>query len=470
MSQTVGSRALFGAALAVPVLALIFAAYFASAEMAPTITTVIRNASNATTTSAAFGTIVHADVHVSSTTAPVATSTVDFFVYPNQTCSGDASIQNNVALVGGLATSATSTVSVDGISYKVHYDGESGVHAAADGVCTSVVATGPNTSIRTTLSTTSVAVLSSVFDTAILSGHTLHASGTVAYTVYSNSGCSLNARSAGVKTVSEGGVPNSDSLLFNTPGTFYWQAVYSGDSLNASATSTCTSEILNVFATSTLHGRITVDKVTEPAGDATSFHFVTDGTGYADFDLTASSSPNTQELAVGTYRIHEQKISGWKTTAASCSKNGAATTTYSVGSNISLGSGDSIFCTFTNTKSSSTPPKDDRCDKDDNDHDGDDGDDDGDNDCDKCNGNNGNHNGWYKKWKGFPFEDGSVKKFIKSLPASSNVNIHVNDNDNDEDDEDDDDDDDDTKKVKSSGSNNDRTNVDQRIRNRGNDD
>ncbi|MBI5456951.1 hypothetical protein HY969_04420 [Candidatus Kaiserbacteria bacterium] len=443
MSKTLSTHTVYGIAVAASVLALLFAAYLASAETAPTITTVVRNTNNATTTSAAFGSVVHADVLVSSTTAPVATSTVDFFVYSNQTCSGNPSVQNNVALEGGRATSATSTVSVDGISYKVHYDGESGVHSAADGECTAVVVTGPNTRIQTTLSTTSVAVLSSVFDTAVLSGHTLHASGTVAYTVYSNSGCSANPRSAGVKTVSEGAIPNSDSLAFNSPGAFYWQAVYSGDFLNAAATSSCTSEILNVFATSTPRGRITVDKVTVPEGDATSFHFDTSGTGYADFDLTGSSTPNTQELAVGTYRINEQNKSGW-TTSAMCSKNGATATQYSEGSNISLGNGDVIVCTFTNTKSTTTPPKD-RCDKDDNnDYDGDD-------DCDKC-GNNGLHKGWFKN--GFPFENGSVKKFIRSLPVPTNDN-------------DDDDDDDDAKpSAKVKVSENDRRSVEWRLRNR----
>lgn len=462
---------MYGAVIAVPVLALIFAAYLASAETAPVITTVIRNTSNATTTSAAIGSIVHAEVRVSSTTAPIATSTVDFLVYPNLTCADSPTVQNNVELANGIATSTNSTVGVAGLSYKVHYDGETNVHPAADGDCTAVTATGPNTSIQTTLSTTSIAVLSSAHDTAVLSGHTLHASGTVAYTVFSNSSCSANERSAGTVTVTNGSVPNSDSLQFSTPGTFYWQAVYSGDSLNARATSTCTTEILNVFATSTPRGRITVDKVTSPDGDATSFHFVTDGTGYSDFDLTASSTPNTQELAVGTYRIREQKISGWKTTSAVCSRNGAATTTYSVGSNISLASGDTIVCTFTNTKSTSIPPNDDRCDKDDNDHDGedgddgDDGDDDEDDDCDKCNGNNGLHKGWFKN--GFPFEHGSVKKFIKSLPSASSINVNVNHNDDDDDDEDDDDDD---KKVKINVSNSDRANVDLRIRNRGRDD
>jgi hypothetical protein len=462
-------KRLIGLGLAAPVLALAFA-YLASAETAPTINTVIRNGSNATTTIAAFGTAVHADVHVSSTTAPIATSTVDFFVYSNQTCSGSPSIQNDIQLVNGRASSGTSTVSVDGISYKVHYDGESGVHPAADGECVSVVATGPNTAINITLSTTSAPVESSVSASSVLSGHTLHASGTVAYTVYENSSCTTNPRSAGTKTVSEGVVPNSDTLGFPTAGTFYWRAVYSGDNLNSGASSACLTGLLNVFATSTPRGRITVDKVVVPDGDPTSFHFNTGGTGYADFDLTGSSTPNTQELATGSYSINEANKSGWTTTAV-CSRNGAAATSYSEGSSIILNNGDHITCTFTNTKSVVTPPNDDDDDGDDDDHQCGKDDDHGDN-GNHGKGNNGLHLGWYKDlWKkdGFPFENGSIKKFVKSVHAQVGVGSDWDDDDND-DDEDNDDDDKPKKVKKNKGGNGSRFDIEARFQNRGNND
>ena len=64
------------------------------------------------------------------------------------------------------------------------------------------------------------------------------------YTVYSDNQCSLGARGAGTKTVTAGIVPNSNPITFNTAGTWYWQAVYSGDAMNTAATSTCRSETL----------------------------------------------------------------------------------------------------------------------------------------------------------------------------------------------------------------------------------
>jgi hypothetical protein len=43
-------------------------------------------------------------------------------------------------------------------------------------------------------------------------------------------------------------VPDSNAITFNSAGTFYWQAVYSGDTNNNGATSACTSEVLTVTA------------------------------------------------------------------------------------------------------------------------------------------------------------------------------------------------------------------------------
>lgn len=91
-----------------------------------------------------------------------------------------------------------------------------------------------------------VDVGSTVHDTATLAGATANAGGTVTYTVYSDNACTLNARDAGTKAVTNGSVADSNGLAFNSVGTFYWQAVYSGDTNNFGATSTCTDEVLTV--------------------------------------------------------------------------------------------------------------------------------------------------------------------------------------------------------------------------------
>src|SRR5262249_58211186 len=67
---------------------------------------------------------------------------------------------------------------------------------------------------------------------------------TVMYSEYRASEYLEQGREAGRVTVGAGVVPDSNGLQFNSAGTFYWQAVYSGDANNTGATSTCTDEKL----------------------------------------------------------------------------------------------------------------------------------------------------------------------------------------------------------------------------------
>ncbi|OGC80711.1 hypothetical protein A2943_02370 [Candidatus Adlerbacteria bacterium RIFCSPLOWO2_01_FULL_51_16] len=244
--------ALIGAVAVVAVAATFaFSAFFAKAEVGPEITTTIHNSAHATITESPIGSVVHAHALVATTTSSTTpTGTVDFRRYANTSCSGDPAVEAGVALTGGEAESATTTTPASGLSYITHYNGDAD-NAPSDSVCRILTATAPDTSITTTLSTTTVFAGGSVHDNATLNNETANASGTVAYSVYTNSACTLGAQSAGTKTVVDGSVPDSNTIQFNTPGTFYWQAVYSGDLLNAAATSSCASEVLTVLATTT---------------------------------------------------------------------------------------------------------------------------------------------------------------------------------------------------------------------------
>jgi hypothetical protein len=388
-----------GAGVAIVGLLFTVAVLAVRADEPLTLTTEVHLGTHASTTSAAIGTLVHANVLVASSTGPTPEGTVDFHLFPNTSCSGTSTIESAVPLIAGVAESSATSTFTTGLSYLVHYNGQGETYPAMDGSCTSVIATAPNTTLTTALSSTTIMVESSVNDTAILGNATASAGGTVNYTVFSNAACTLNARSAGEKTVTNGIVPNSDSLQFNIAGTFYWQAVYSGDAVNAPATSTCTSEILTVLATSTPQGTITVDKVTIPGSATTTFHFNVTGSGYSSFDLTDQAVPNNQSLTPGNYTISEQGLPGWKLTAATCSKNGASTTTYTPGSSLALADGDTVSCTFVNTEATSTPKvgkghKHD-CDR------AEDHDDDTTCSCDFSffDHDNGKHKGWFKNGK-----------------------------------------------------------------------
>src|SRR5207247_790250 len=102
--------------------------------------------------------------------------------------------------------------------------------------------------IATQLSATSVTVGGTVHDSSTLTGATPSAGGTVSYKVYDNNTCTANANTvdAGTKTVTNHLVPDSNPVTFNNAGDYYWQASYSGDASNLSATSPCLSEPLVV--------------------------------------------------------------------------------------------------------------------------------------------------------------------------------------------------------------------------------
>jgi hypothetical protein len=88
-----------------------------------------------------------------------------------------------------------------------------------------------------------------VTDSATLRGPNVSsATGTVTYSVYSDNACTVSAGSGGTVTVAAGSVPASTSVSLSTPGTYYWQASYSGDSANAASKSTCGSEVETVRA------------------------------------------------------------------------------------------------------------------------------------------------------------------------------------------------------------------------------
>ena len=87
-----------------------------------------------------------------------------------------------------------------------------------------------------------------VSDTATLSGtNASTATGTVTYSVYSDSGCTTVVSTGTAQSITTPGtLPASSAVTLGTPGTYYWQASYSGDSANAASMSTCGSEVETV--------------------------------------------------------------------------------------------------------------------------------------------------------------------------------------------------------------------------------
>ena len=156
------------------------------------------------------------------------------------------------------------TLSTPGTYYwQATYSGDTDSNNAASvSTCGSEVETvsavSASTSLSTSLSgggstgaTISVPASTAVTDKATLSGtNAASAGGTVTYSVYSDNKCSDFVAGGGTVTVSAGSVPASSTVSLSTPGTYYWQASYSGDtdSNNAASVSTCGSEVETVSA------------------------------------------------------------------------------------------------------------------------------------------------------------------------------------------------------------------------------
>jgi len=139
--------------------------------------------------------------------------------------------------------------------------------------------------ITTALSTAKITAGGTVHDGATLSGTNIStATGTVTYNVYSNIACITSSlvKSSAAKPVTSGSA-DSGNIPFPSAGTFYWQAIYSGDSNNWTSTSPC-DEVLTVASASAA--------TSTPAGG------VLPGTGFAPQHATLlSAQPAAQSYA-----------------------------------------------------------------------------------------------------------------------------------------------------------------------------
>ena len=173
--------------------------------------------------------------------------TVTYSYYTNNTCTtGQVNLAAvTVSTAGVVPNSATVTFNTPGLYYwQAVYSGDANNNGASS-PCTAgnneqlIVKAAPT--ISTTLSSASITAGSTANDSSTLTGATATAGGTVTYSYYTNNTCTLTKAAAGTETVTNGVVPNSTTITFNTAGTFYWQAVYSGDTNNNGATSSCTA-------------------------------------------------------------------------------------------------------------------------------------------------------------------------------------------------------------------------------------
>jgi uncharacterized repeat protein (TIGR01451 family) len=205
-------------------------------------------------TTVAVGTGVRDGATLSGTT-PNAGGTVAYTVYPSQadcnagtngTSEGTVTVSNNT-----VPNSNTFTPTSAGSYYwRAVYSGDGNNNGASSDCASELLTVNPlGPAITTSLVPATITLGESARDTATLSGTTANAGGRVTYTVYpSVNDCShgTNGTAEGTVTVTNGSVPNSSTYTPSSAGTYYWQAVYSGDANNKGTSSGCSSEPFTV--------------------------------------------------------------------------------------------------------------------------------------------------------------------------------------------------------------------------------
>src|SRR6202000_1931476 len=183
------------------------------------------------------------------------------------------------------------------------------------GVALACVAPAEPTTLVTSLSGesksgASITVLegTKVKDQATLEGKNVgKATGKISYAVYKDSSCKELVTKAGESEFKEGKVPASEEKTLEGGKTYYWQAHYGGDSLNAESTSTCGSEGLNVKAATSISTSLSGES---KSGESIS---VLEGSGVKD---KATLSGTNSSSATGTVEYKVYKNSECKELAA----------------------------------------------------------------------------------------------------------------------------------------------------------
>jgi len=206
-----------------------------------------------------------------------AQGTVTYEVFANGGCTSAGVTVSTVAVAGGIVPNSRAVLfnSTGSYSFLARYNGDNNNAPAISG-CEPLAVNPITVSLSTNLSSSSITVGTSVFDSGTLQGATNTASGTVTYTLFGNGNCAAPGLTVSVVTISNGAVPNSNSLVINSTGTSSFNAVYSGDTNNSGATSACEPFTVNrttpTIVTSVSTNSIVVgNSVFDTAGLANSF-------------------------------------------------------------------------------------------------------------------------------------------------------------------------------------------------------
>jgi hypothetical protein len=230
----------------------------AHADVSPTtVTTSLSDGTNSgTSLTEPVGTAVTDTAALSGDNASTATGTVTYNVYSDAACTTlvNGGPAQTISTAGTPPSSAPVTLNLPGTYYwQAVYSGDT-ANGGSESTCglngeVEIVSSGSTpTSVSTTLSgdgqsgsSVSVPAGTTVTDTASLNGDAAgSATGTVTYDVYADAACTDLVNSGAAEAITTPGTPPpSAGVTLSTPGTYYWEASYSGDADNAPSASTC---------------------------------------------------------------------------------------------------------------------------------------------------------------------------------------------------------------------------------------
>jgi lysophospholipase L1-like esterase len=207
------------------------------------------------------GTKVKDKATLTGKNASKATGKVTYKVYSEKECKTLVASAGEVT-VSGESVPASSEEELEGgkaYYWQAHYGGDTN-NDESTSPCTEILNVQANTTVSTKLSgegkeAEELTILegSKVKDKATLSGtNSSTATGKAVYKVYSEKECKTLVKESGEVTVTGGSIPASTEEELEGGRTYYWQAIYKGDTLHKESTSTCGKEVATVKASTAL--------------------------------------------------------------------------------------------------------------------------------------------------------------------------------------------------------------------------
>ena len=275
-----------------------------------------------------------------------------------------------VSPVGQVVDTETVTVSGDGTyttptgytpysagtyQWEAAYSGDANNDPvnSAGGESETVAQASP--SVSTSVSPTSIPFGGSAMDTATLTGG-YHPTGTITFTVFSDNACKNSITSFAPTSVTvSGNGQESPSAPFTAPavGSYYWQAMYSGDSNNNGFTTPCgaTGESLTVNARSTA---LTISCTAAAVNEQTACNVkVTDTDVGAPITPTGTVGTFSDGTKGGTFGPNSCTLSSGSCTFGYTPPSGSAGTVIPISATYE---GDSIHLTSTGSASLAVSP------------------------------------------------------------------------------------------------------------------